>query len=131
MLLFQSTRSTLCTFFINKFLGFPYFICFILTTIPTLYLHVFNKSISRVSSFSSVVFYHFFSTFFLDQEIMYELEKEQILIFTPARRVGGKRVVCYDDRYFFFVMCFYPNFKLNNGHKNTISCAIFISLIQN
>ena len=28
-----------------------------------------------------------------------QLEKEKVLVFTPARRVGGKRVVCYDDRY--------------------------------
>jgi ribonuclease ZC3H12 len=28
-----------------------------------------------------------------------QLEKEKILVFTPARRIGGKRVVCYDDRY--------------------------------
>ena len=33
-----------------------------------------------------------------DQELLYALEKQQILIWTPARRVGGKRVVCYDDR---------------------------------
>lgn len=34
-----------------------------------------------------------------DQEILFQLEKEKILVFTPARRIGGKRVVCYDDRY--------------------------------
>ena len=34
-----------------------------------------------------------------DQEILYELEKEKVLVFTPARRVSGKRIVCYDDRY--------------------------------
>ncbi len=28
-----------------------------------------------------------------------ELEQEKILVFTPARRVGGKRIVCHDDRY--------------------------------
>lgn len=28
-----------------------------------------------------------------------DLEKEKILVFTPSRRIGGKRVVCYDDRY--------------------------------
>jgi ribonuclease ZC3H12 len=27
------------------------------------------------------------------------LEKENVVVFTPARRVGGKRVICYDDRY--------------------------------
>jgi ribonuclease ZC3H12 len=34
-----------------------------------------------------------------DQEILNELERERILVFTPSRLVGGKRVACYDDRY--------------------------------
>lgn len=34
-----------------------------------------------------------------DQDILTDLEKEKVLVFTPARRIGGKRVVCYDDRY--------------------------------
>lgn len=34
-----------------------------------------------------------------DQSILNELEKEKMLVFTPSRRIGGKRVVCYDDRY--------------------------------
>ncbi|KAM9798642.1 endoribonuclease ZC3H12A [Neosynchiropus ocellatus] len=34
-----------------------------------------------------------------DQHILMELEKHKILVFTPSRRVGGKRVVCYDDRF--------------------------------
>lgn len=34
-----------------------------------------------------------------DQEILCELEKERMLVYTPSRFVGGKRVVCYDDRY--------------------------------
>ncbi|XP_003891656.1 endoribonuclease ZC3H12A isoform X2 [Papio anubis] len=34
-----------------------------------------------------------------DQHILWELEKKKILVFTPSRRVGGKRVVCYDDRF--------------------------------
>lgn len=34
-----------------------------------------------------------------DQDILYELEKERLLVFTPSRLVGGKRLVCYDDRY--------------------------------
>lgn len=34
-----------------------------------------------------------------DQEILAELEREKILVFTPSRLVGGKRMVCYDDRY--------------------------------
>uniref|UniRef100_A0A182TB89 RNase NYN domain-containing protein n=1 Tax=Anopheles maculatus TaxID=74869 RepID=A0A182TB89_9DIPT len=34
-----------------------------------------------------------------DGEILNELEKERMLVFTPSRLVGGKRMVCYDDRY--------------------------------
>ncbi|OCT92142.1 ribonuclease ZC3H12A [Xenopus laevis] len=34
-----------------------------------------------------------------DQHILGELEKKKIVVFTPSRRVGGKRLVCYDDRF--------------------------------
>ncbi|XP_063300555.1 endoribonuclease ZC3H12A [Pelobates fuscus] len=34
-----------------------------------------------------------------DQHILTELEKKKILVFTPSRSVGGKRLVCYDDRF--------------------------------
>lgn len=34
-----------------------------------------------------------------DQELLFELEKERMLVYTPSRFVGGKRTVCYDDRY--------------------------------
>lgn len=34
-----------------------------------------------------------------DQHILDELERRNILVFTPSRCVNGKRVVCYDDRY--------------------------------
>lgn len=34
-----------------------------------------------------------------DQEILVQLEKERLLVFTPSRYVGGRRMVCYDDRY--------------------------------
>ncbi|KPP68296.1 putative ribonuclease ZC3H12C [Scleropages formosus] len=34
-----------------------------------------------------------------DQEILRRLEKEKVLVFTPSRRVQGRRVVCYDDRF--------------------------------
>ncbi|XP_051574005.1 ribonuclease ZC3H12A-like [Myxocyprinus asiaticus] len=34
-----------------------------------------------------------------DQHVLGELERKKILVFTPSRRVGGKRVVCYDDRF--------------------------------
>lgn len=41
-----------------------------------------------------------------DQEILFELEKERMLVYTPSRFVGGKRVVCYDDRYVLKVRSF-------------------------
>ncbi|CAL8299083.1 unnamed protein product [Lota lota] len=34
-----------------------------------------------------------------DQHILRDLEKKKIAVFTPSRRVAGKRVVCYDDRF--------------------------------
>ncbi|XP_017553164.1 probable ribonuclease ZC3H12D isoform X1 [Pygocentrus nattereri] len=34
-----------------------------------------------------------------DQHILSELERRNILVYTPSRCVNGKRVVCYDDRY--------------------------------
>lgn len=37
--------------------------------------------------------------FITDQQILRELERKKILVFTPSRRVAGKRVVCYDDRF--------------------------------
>lgn len=33
------------------------------------------------------------------QHILLELEAEQRLVWTPSRRVGGRRIVCHDDRY--------------------------------
>lgn len=34
---------------------------------------------------------------FSDQHILRDLEKRKILVFTPSRRVAGRRVVCNDD----------------------------------
>ncbi|KAK6327916.1 hypothetical protein J4Q44_G00035620 [Coregonus suidteri] len=34
-----------------------------------------------------------------EQHILRELERKKIVVFTPSRRVAGKRVVCYDDRF--------------------------------
>ena len=34
-----------------------------------------------------------------DQEILHELERERLLVFSPSREIRGKRMVCYDDRY--------------------------------
>lgn len=42
-----------------------------------------------------------------DQELLFELEKERMLVYTPSRFVGGKRTVCYDDRYILKVKKYY------------------------
>ncbi|KAI6217362.1 C3H1-type domain-containing protein [Aphelenchoides besseyi] len=34
-----------------------------------------------------------------DQHLLFELENEGILIWTPSRRINGRRMVCHDDRY--------------------------------
>ncbi|XP_076445043.1 uncharacterized protein LOC143282983 [Babylonia areolata] len=34
-----------------------------------------------------------------DQDMLLRLEQEGVVVFTPARSVRGRRVVCYDDRY--------------------------------
>ncbi|XP_027713808.1 probable ribonuclease ZC3H12D [Vombatus ursinus] len=34
-----------------------------------------------------------------EQHILEDLEKQAVLVYTPSRKVNGKRVVCYDDRY--------------------------------
>lgn len=34
-----------------------------------------------------------------EQHVLAELERQAVLVYTPSRKVQGKRVVCYDDRY--------------------------------
>lgn len=34
-----------------------------------------------------------------DQDLLHDLERERVLVFTPSRVCGGKRIVSYDDRY--------------------------------
>ncbi|XP_004702183.1 probable ribonuclease ZC3H12D [Echinops telfairi] len=34
-----------------------------------------------------------------EPHVLEELERQAVLVYTPSRRVSGKRVVCYDDRY--------------------------------
>ena len=34
-----------------------------------------------------------------DQEVLHNLERDGILVFTPSRKVNGRRIVCYDDRF--------------------------------
>lgn len=34
-----------------------------------------------------------------EQHVLEELARQAVLVYTPSRKVNGKRVVCYDDRY--------------------------------
>ncbi|XP_052756977.1 probable ribonuclease ZC3H12B isoform X2 [Galleria mellonella] len=34
-----------------------------------------------------------------DRDALERLERDRVLVYTPSRLVGGKRLVCYDDRY--------------------------------
>ena len=34
-----------------------------------------------------------------DQNILSQLEQQRVLVFTPSRRIGKKKIVCYDDRF--------------------------------
>lgn len=38
-----------------------------------------------------------FFVWFTGQHILRDLERRKIVVFTPSRRVAGKRVVCNDD----------------------------------
>lgn len=58
-----------------------------------------------------------------DQEILFELEKERILVYTPSRFIGGKRLVCYDDRYVLKVN------KYTHTHTNAPLSWIFMIVI--
>ncbi|XP_039202816.1 probable ribonuclease ZC3H12D [Crotalus tigris] len=40
-----------------------------------------------------------FDTPVTDQHILESLAKQAILIYTPSRKIKGKRMICYDDRY--------------------------------
>ncbi|XP_041982018.1 probable ribonuclease ZC3H12B isoform X2 [Aricia agestis] len=34
-----------------------------------------------------------------DRDVLERLERDRILVYTPSRLFGGKRLICYDDRY--------------------------------
>ena len=36
---------------------------------------------------------------FSDQAILTDLKERNFLVWTPSRRINGRRIVCYDDRY--------------------------------
>ena len=34
-----------------------------------------------------------------DQDILFRLEREGVVVFTPSKKMQGRRIVCYDDRF--------------------------------
>lgn len=59
-----------------------------------------TNTFARTLGFFIIITVKYFQLICLsDQEILRKLEKEKILVFTPSRRVQGRRVVCYDDRF--------------------------------
>lgn len=66
------------------------FLSVTLTLHPYLHMYIFPQSCWWPSVMWPLVW-------FVDQHILRDLERRKILVFTPSRRVAGKRVVCNDD----------------------------------
>ena len=58
----------------------------------------------------------FFSSLFPDQHILEKLNKLNILVYTPSRRIGGRRIVCYDDRYIIKTAALYDGIVVSNDN---------------
>lgn len=71
----------------------PYIITLVLFKEQPFNLHLLTCTVTKLMHINSL------SIPLSDQEILRKLEKEKILVFTPSRRVQGRRVVCYDDRF--------------------------------
>ena len=63
------------------------------------YINNFNLLHGQIFINISMIFNNTIYYLYLDQQILGELEKAKILAYTPSRQVGGRRVVCHDDRY--------------------------------
>lgn len=56
-----------------------------------------------------------------DQDILTELERERMLVYTPSRFVGGKRTVCYDDRYILKLACENDGIVVSNDNYRDLT----------
>lgn len=56
-----------------------------------------EKPAARIHTFKVLIQYSVIV--FADQDILTDLEREKILVFTPSRRIGSRRIISYDDRY--------------------------------
>lgn len=68
-----------------------------------------------------------------DQDILTELERARILVFTPSREIGGKRMVCYDDRYILRLAAELDGVVVSNDNYRDLAneSPAFRSVVQN
>ncbi|VVC30976.1 Hypothetical protein CINCED_3A018629 [Cinara cedri] len=69
----------------------------------------------------------------IDQEILLELERARMLVFTPSREIGGKRMVCYDDRYILRLASELDGVVVSNDNYRDLAneSPAFRSVVQN
>jgi len=70
---------------------------------------------------------------FSDQDILTELERARMLVFTPSREIGGKRMVCYDDRYILRLASELDGVVVSNDNYRDLAneSPAFRSVVQN
>ncbi|XP_050522566.1 probable ribonuclease ZC3H12C isoform X2 [Daktulosphaira vitifoliae] len=69
----------------------------------------------------------------IDQEILLDLERARMLVFTPSREIGGKRMVCYDDRYILRLAAELDGVVVSNDNYRDLAneSPAFRSVVQN
>ncbi|XP_050424609.1 probable ribonuclease ZC3H12C isoform X2 [Adelges cooleyi] len=69
----------------------------------------------------------------IDQETLIELERARMLVFTPSREIGGKRMVCYDDRYILRLAAELDGVVVSNDNYRDLAneSPAFRSVVQN
>lgn len=69
----------------------------------------------------------------IDQDILTELERARMLVFTPSREIGGKRMVCYDDRYILRLASELDGVVVSNDNYRDLAneSPAFRSVVQN
>lgn len=74
-----------------------------------------------------------FFLIFVDQDILLELERTRMLVFTPSREIGGKRMVCYDDRYILRLASELDGVVVSNDNYRDLAneSPAFRSVVQN
>lgn len=88
-------------------------------------------SLNRPNHCSNKRLYNYFCC--LDQDILTELERARMLVFTPSREIGGKRMVCYDDRYILRLASELDGVVVSNDNYRDLAneSPAFRSVVQN